>query len=471
VALAAAAMAPVLSVVLNTPAAAPAAGAALPLAFALAFVACLFVGNTVVQFARCLPSAGSFYTFNTKGLGQTAGFLTGWLLWLGYGMFAPGMFAALGEFTRNYAATFGLTLPWWVFSVAALALILGMSLRSIKASVQTSLALLALEMAVFLALAGLVVARAGMDNSLTYFTPAAAPTGWGGVGLGMVFGILSFIGFDAAATLGEETRNPRRNVPRAVLLALLVVGLFYVFLAYAVTAGFGLEDPARLKAFADDPDPFLTLAKRNAPWLAHAVDLCAIASIFGCFLAIHNTTVRILFSMGREKVLPRFLGRVHRRWYSPYGAIAVQTVFTLSAGLGLGFWLGPGPTGAYAFAGTAGTIAVILVYGLSNVALVCFYAQRGDLHPFRHGAVPLLGTAALVYPLWASLQEQPDQTYSSLLIYLVVGGWLLLGLVLCGYFRWRAPEKLARVGTFVTEDEESLATSQWHDQEKKRATT
>jgi hypothetical protein len=98
------------------------------------------------------------------------------------------------------------------------------------------------------------------------------------------------------------------------------------------------------------------------------------------------------------------------------------------------------------------------VYGLSNVALICFYARRGTLHPLWHSVLPLLGTAALAYPLWASLQEQPDQTYSSALIHLIVVGWLLLGLGLCGYFRWKAPERLARVGTFVTEDEESLAS-------------
>src|SRR3954471_23492557 len=94
IALAAAAMAPVLAVVLNAPAAGPVAGAALPLSFLLAFIACLFVGNTVVQFARRLPSAGSFYTFNSQGLGPAAGFFTGWLFSMGYALLAPGLFSA-----------------------------------------------------------------------------------------------------------------------------------------------------------------------------------------------------------------------------------------------------------------------------------------------------------------------------------------------------------------------------------------
>jgi amino acid transporter len=346
VALAAAAMAPVLSVVLNAPAAAPAAGAALPLGFLLAFVACLFVGNTVIQFARCLPSAGSFYTFNTQGLGKLAGFSTGWLYWLSYAMLAPALFTALGDFTRNYlATTFSLDLPWWILSLAAMAVVLVMSLRSMQASVQVSLTLLAVQMAVFLALAGMVFLRVGDRLSLAPFTPQASPTGWSGTGVGVVFGVLSFIGFDAAATLGEEMRSPRRNLPRAVLLTLVGIGIFYVVVTYALVAGYGLDIPANLQAFQKDPDPFLTLARRDAPWLAQLVDLCAIASIFTCFLAIHNTTVRLVYTMGKERLLPRILGKVHRRWASPYGAILAQTLFTVVVGLALGFWLEPGRQG------------------------------------------------------------------------------------------------------------------------------
>src|SRR6201993_5429457 len=135
--LAAAAMAPVLAVVLNAPAAGPVAGAALPLSFLLAFVACLLVGNTVVQFSRRLPSAGSFYTFNSRGLGPAAGFFTGWLFWIGYAVLAPGLFDAFGSFVQDYfVLTFHLNVPWWIFSLAAMAIVFGLSVRSIKASVR-----------------------------------------------------------------------------------------------------------------------------------------------------------------------------------------------------------------------------------------------------------------------------------------------------------------------------------------------
>src|SRR5258708_40214832 len=129
----AASMAPVIAVVLNAPAAGPVAGAALPLSFLLAFIACLFVGNTVVQFARRLPSAGSFYTFNSYGLGKTAGFFTGWLLWIGYAILAPRLFTVLGAFAHYYvASTFNADVPWWIFSLIGLAIVVGLSILIIK---------------------------------------------------------------------------------------------------------------------------------------------------------------------------------------------------------------------------------------------------------------------------------------------------------------------------------------------------
>lgn len=454
IALAAAAMAPVIAVVLNAPAAGPVAGAALPLSFLLAFIACLLVGNTVVQFARRLPSAGSFYTFNSHGLGKTAGFFTGWLFWIGYAILAPGLFTALGAFAHDYVATvFNADVPWWVFSLVGMAIVVALSIRSIKASVQVDLTLLIIEVLVFLLLAVIAIVRGGNGNSLTVFTPAASPTGFSGVGLGVVFGILSFIGFDAAATLGEETRNPRRNVPLAVGGALIFVGVFYVFIMYALTAGYGLINPANYKTFLSDANPIVTLAHNYAPWLEQIVDICAIIGMFSCLLAIHNTTIRIIFSMGRDRVLPTVLGRVHPRWFSPYTAIIAQTIFTLVVGFAVGTWLGPGATGAYGFTGAIGTVAIVLVYMLSNIALIRYYFNLPERNVLLHIVIPILGVVALAYPLWAV--AQPGQAYPYNLVPFIAIAWLVLGVITYLYFRSKAPEKLIALGSFLAEDNPS----------------
>jgi len=451
IALAAAAMAPVIAVVLNAPAAGPSAGAALPLSFLLAFIACLLVGNSVVQFARKLPSAGSFYTFNTYGLGKTAGFFTGWLFWIGYAILAPGLFTAMGAFAHDYVVgVFKTDIPWWIFSLVGMAIVFALSIRSIKASVQVDLTFLVIEIIVFLVLAVIAIARGGSGNSLSVFTPAASPTGFSGVGLGVVFGILSFIGFDAAATLGEETKNPRRNVPLAVGGALIFVGVFYVIIMYALTAGYGLVNAASYTKFLSDPNPIVTLAHNYTPWLEQIIDLCAITGIFSCFLAIHNTTIRIIFSMGRDHVLPSVLGRVHPRWFSPYTAIFAQTIFTLVIGFAAGIWLGPGATGAYGFTGSIGTVAIVIVYMLCNIALIRYFFRLPERNWFLHIVVPILGIAALAYPLWSV--AQPGQAYPYNLVPYIAIGWIVLGLITYFYFRAKSPDKLTKLGAFLAEE-------------------
>lgn len=452
IALSAAAMAPVLAVVLNAPAAAAAAGAALPLSFLIAFVAAALVGNTVVQFSRLLPSAGSFYTFNSKGLGSGAGFYTGWLFWIGYAMLAPGLFSAFGSFVHDYVlATFGADIQWWLFSLAGMAIVLGLSLRSIKASVNLDLALLVAEVVIFLILGILAIATAGTGNTSDVFLVSSSPTGFTGVGLGVVFGLTSFVGFDAAATLGEETRNPRRSIPRAVIGALGAVGVFYILMMYSVTAGYRLNDPAQLDGFLHDPNPFVTLGQNVAPWLLQPIEIAAIAGIFSCLLAVHNTTVRVIFSMGRDKVLPPALGQIHERWYSPHRAIFVQTAFTVIIGISVGLWLGPGATGAYGFTGAIGTVAIVIVYILSNIALIRFFWRRADRSVVKHILIPALGVLVLAYPLYSV--SDPRQAYPYNLVPIVVLVWIVLGTALFIYYKAKSPEKIAAIGAFVAEED------------------
>jgi len=461
IALSAAAMAPVLAVVLNAPAAVPASGAALPLSFLISFIAAALVGNTVVQFARQFPSAGSFYTFNSKGLGPAAGFFTGWLFWIGYAMLAPGLFSAFGAFVHDYlVSTFHASVPWWVFSLGAMAIVFGLSLRSIKASVNLDLTLLVVEVVIFLVLGGLAIATAGSGNTATVFLPSSSPTGFTGVGLGVVFGLLSFIGFDAAATLGEETRNPKRSIPLAVIGALAAVGVFYVLLMYALTAGYRLNDPAQMKLFLNDENPFVTLGQHVAPWLLQPIELSAIAGIFSCFLAIHNTTVRVMFSMGRDHVLPKSLGDVHARWFSPHRAIVAQTGFTVVIGLGTGFWIGPGATGAYGFTGAIGTVAIIIVYMLSNIAHIRYFWNMPNWGIFKHLIIPALSLISLAYPLYSVVA--PGQLFPYNLVAYVVLAWIVAGFVLYLYYRVNSPEKIAAIGAFIAHDDLPLDTEHEH---------
>lgn len=149
--------------------------------------------------------------------------------------------------------------------------------------------------------------------------------------------------------------------------ALLGVGVFFAFVMYGLVAGFHLNTGAGLKAFFASPAQFSTLASQYARWLRQPVDLAAIAGLFSCMLAVLNTTVRVVFAMARGRVLPPQLSRVHRRFMSPCVAIYTLVGFSVIVGVLLSVWLGSGLTDVYGYAGSIGTIAIILVYGLANL--------------------------------------------------------------------------------------------------------
>jgi amino acid transporter len=142
---------------------------------------------------------------------------------------------------------------------------------------------------------------------------------------------------------------------------------------------------------------------------------------------------------------------VHARWFSPLRAIVAQTVFTLVIGLGAGAWLGPGATGAYGFTGAIGTVAIVLVYLASCVALIRYFWNRPERRIVAHVILPILGVLALAYPLYAV--SKPGQAYPYNLVPIVVLVWLVAGVGLFLYYRARSPQKITALGTFIAEDD------------------
>ncbi|CAF1004694.1 unnamed protein product [Didymodactylos carnosus] len=450
--LATSAMAPALAVVLNAPAAGSKAGAALPLSFLLAFIACLFVGNTIIQFSRKLSSAGSFYTYNSYGFGSIGGFFTGWLLFIGYSIVTPALFTVFGSFIEDYIhKSFHTYIPWWIFSLIGLILVIILSILGIKTSLPLDLTLLIVQIIVFIILSTIIIIKAGNKNNLGVFSPLLSVNSFSGVGFGTVFGILSFIGFDAPATLGEEMCKPNRTIPMAIGGSLILVGLFYIFVCYSLSIGYELMDPIHLQIFMNDSNPFITLAREQGRWLEHIVSICAVIGIFSCFLAIHNTSVRILFSMGRDRILPHILSRVHQRWFSPYVAILILSVFTLIVGLPIGMWLGPGVSGCYGFTSTIGALAIIIVYMASNISLICYTLRTKQFHWLWNGILPILGFLVLLYPLWSI--GRPGQSYPYNIVPYVLLIWLFFGVILFLYFFFRSPEKLKAIGSMFDDNQ------------------
>src|SRR5215469_16453153 len=224
-------MAPGAAIAASIPAGANFAGGSLPLSVVFALVACLFCAWSIGLLAREMPSAGSLATYAARGLHPSLGFLTAWGYVLVAILIPPLVLLQLG-FT--VASTINSDFPgypanlWWPWSIAGAAIVLAAGYYGIRTSARLGTVLGTTEIAVFLVLAVFFVVHAGHANTAEVFTTKYTPKGFHGISgviAGSVYSVLAFGGFEGAAPLAEEARNPRRTVPRAVLLATLLVGL------------------------------------------------------------------------------------------------------------------------------------------------------------------------------------------------------------------------------------------------------
>ncbi|MFI1581654.1 APC family permease [Embleya sp. NPDC020630] len=454
-------MGPATSVAFNTPPAAAGAGYALPLAIVLAMVASLLVANTIAAFARKLPAAGFAYTYNSHGFGKSGGFLSGWLLLLTYGMVGPMLFAALGGYSHDFLdSQFDIRVPWQVMSLAFAAVVWGVNSLGVSSSAKTALIFLVLEVGVLLGLAGVILGDGGDSGlSVAPFNPANSIDGFSGLGTGMLWGILMFIGFESVATLGEEARGAKRSIPLALFTAVAVIGTFYVLMAYSTSIGFGSGHGSDLSG---DAAPLTTLVDRywGVTWI---LALTVIVSQFANVVSGSNAAVRVLFSMGREGVLPRFLGRTNER-HVPQSAITAYLGFSLVFALALGSGFGGdlGPLGVYGFAGTILGLGMVIIYILMSIAVIRFYLRehRGEFALLRHGILPGATVLLMLLPIYGQLWPVPDHP-NNLVPYVIVG-WMVLGAAYLVWAHRSRPEVLAAMGR-VFEDEPGDDTTETTD--------
>lgn len=442
VVMSAALMGPAVSVYFNPQLIAGFSGAAMPLVMAVSLVASLIVANGVAEMSRELPSAGAFYTYVSRGIGPRSGFVTGILMFLAYALLVPAELALIGIYTHDILDGYGISLPWPVISLLFAGLMLALSWRGIAGSLKTALTLFALEVGVILLLSLVIVFKGGAEGiTAAPLLPSSSPDGLSGIALGMVFGVLSFVGFESAATLGEEVRDPRRHVPRGIFGAVLLVGAIYIFTTYAEMVGFGVHG---VDALTGDTAPFTTLASRYAPWLKFLVGLAGVSSIFAVTMNSHNGIARILFAMGREHMLPRRLATVHPDHGTPSVAIIANTIFAVVVTLAVGAWVGA--FNAYAYLGSLLTLAIIPVYILTNAACIRFFATtaRARRNTFQHVVLPVLGMLVMLIPIYGLLWPVPAAPYNVFPYVIVLA--IAVSAVVAWVIGRRRPEVLARAG-------------------------
>jgi len=449
------AMAPGAAIAASIPAGAAFAGGALPLSVLVALVACLFAASCIAELARHLPAAGSVATYVTRGLHPGAGFLVAWmyvfvqalvptllLLQLGFTV-APTLHSEWNSYPADL---------WWPWVVVGALIIGAAGYRGVQTSARLGTVLGAFEILVFVVLAAMFIVKAGSHNSVSVFTTSHTPAahrGLSGIVAGSVYTVLAFAGFEAAAPLAEEARDPRSTIRKAVLGATLGIGLVYVFTTYAAAVVFG---PDSFSSFnSTDASSWTGLAKSSYGLFWVFVFFAIVNSTIANANAGLNVATRTAYAMARIRILPRTLTRVHPVYRSPVVAVAAQFVIAIAATLILGFRYGP--MTAFLLVATGIVIVVVTVYILCCLACVGFFARhrRAEFRPVRHGLVPVLGVAAFV-PALLTAAGLPVFSFITKLTAPVsyaapaVGVWLLIGLGYLAYLWTRSRQRVLDTG-------------------------
>ena len=437
-------IAPSINVVFTFPVIALKAGPDMPISFLLTTIVCFFIANTVSQFSRYMPSSGGYYSFATRGLGARSGFVTTWS-YLIYDIIGPaGAIGFLGYLcsTTVQDAT-GTDVPWWIFALATFAIVWALTHYGIKLSMRTTAIFGGIEILIMIALALTFLAHPGHGSSYTApLNPANSPHHWGGILTGMVFSVLALSGFEAPAPLAQETKRPGKFIGRAVMLSLLLIGVFYIFTSYSSAIGWGTSNMA---AFASNANPYYALGHSlwGAGWWF--IFIALINSAIGCGLACANAASRVSYTMGQAGTLPARFGKIHPVHRTPTFAIAVQMIIGIVAILLVGLLLAPGEI--FAFLGTMATLSVIVLYVMANFALTAYVRRehRDDYSVWKHLVVPGIGTLALLPVLWTTVYPYPAWPIN-IVPYLFVAVLLVGG----GYMIWlerRKPGALQRGAT------------------------
>lgn len=415
------------------------AGIATPAAYAGAFVLSLTTAVVLAQLARHLPSAGTYYTYVSRGLHPRAGFLVAWV----YFLFAPVVTAQVGTSMGTTLETilrseYDITFPWWLFTALLIVFVGYAVYRGIELSAKLLIALGLVEIVIVGALSVWGFFDSGDGGvSLRALNPASADSG-NGFYLGIVFAIFALTGWDAAAPVAEESADPRRNIPRGVLGAVIFMGFFLIVCSWGLLSGWGINDA---KGFAGSSDPvWFVLAKQFWGPLWWLALIALINSALAVVISAANVATRLWYAMARSGALPQSIAVLHPIYKTPVNAVYLQTVVSIVIGLGAGLLIGADKV--YNLTGLMFTFVLIFVYVCGNIAAFRLYRTeyKHEFNPLLHVVIPAVSSIGLIFVGYNSLNPAPaapnNWAFPLVLIWMALGALVLVAMRMRGREEW-----------------------------------
>ncbi|MHB8247477.1 MAG: APC family permease [Acidithiobacillus sp.] len=437
---------PTFTPALNVVAVAALAGQGSWLVYGVASFALLFVGLNIAALAGRFAAAGSFFVFISKSLGPLSGGLAGFGLVAAYIGTAMAVLAGEAIFVQNALTPLGLTVHSYIIYVVTIALVGYLSYRDIKLSSRISVAIEIISVAIISVV--LVIAWAKHPQLIVDTTQltlhGVTPKGFAEA---IVLGIFSFVGFESAATLGKESKNPLKTIPMAILSSMIFAGIFFMFVAYTMVIAFG-GDASKLGNDSAPLDTLLHVVGQSD--LVVFIYVVASMSAFACVLASLNAASRLLFSMGRYQFVHRSMGMVHASHQTPHIAILISSVIALVVPLSM---LSEGPLNTFGITGTFATFGFIFAYLLISLAAP-IYLYKNNALKARNIVFGFLGGIFMVGAFFGSIYPVPSYPYNVLpylfLAYLGIGvAWLYM-------LKIRAPQVLIKMGQDLESQESEV---------------
>jgi len=456
-------MAPSMAANINPQGPAGLVGRAVPLAFVFATVGVLLVAYGFVRLCQRYNHAGSVYGFVGITLGPRPGVVAGWSLIGTYTFYACVTGMAAGIFGTDFLDRIGIwnSPPDWAPFLIGPVLMLGAWLLATFPARQSTRILLSVEgitVTLILVVTAIIVIKllghSGPGKhgfTLDVFKPASG-TGLGDLFKGSVFGFLSFAGFEAAATLGEETRDPRRNIPRAILGTAIFGGIYFIVVTAVEMMGFGAGD-AGVKAFSTSPSLLGDLGTSYVgSWVGDVITLGTCISAFGCVIACVVGATRILYALGRDGVGHASLGQVSERTETPAVALAVVMVAAYAIVFGCKLLFDAAAFDVFVWSATIGTLILLVAYLLAMLGAIraTFFSGESRV-PRWELVIPSVGVLVLLVTLYYNID--PDAPKAFRWNYITAGIWVLVGVLIVTVM----PRVTRGVGARLAQDEGLVA--------------
>ncbi|WP_026552761.1 APC family permease [Arthrobacter sp. H20] len=385
-------------------------GAAAPGAYLVVGLTLLLFSVGYAAMSQRVTNAGAFFAYIGRGLGKHLGLGAAFVSLIAYIAIQLAIFGFFGGLMSGQMAGLGLELPWWLWTLIAWAIVTALSLTSVDVGAKVLGALMLLEVLALIITAIAILVDGGPEgyNFAASFSPAAILAGGlaGSAGIAFAFAFASFIGFEATAIYGEESKNPKRIVPRATYLAVGLITALFALTAFALVTGMGasavVESTVEYSTVGGQPlaDPaavLFTLATQYVGgWMATVMSVLVLSSLFAGLLAFQNAASRYIFALGRGGVLTKALGRVNPKG-APQNASLVTSVISGLVILAFTvFGLEPILNMFYWFSGLA-VVAIVLIEALVCVAVVAFFRRnKGSENIFTTTIAPVVACIGLL---------------------------------------------------------------------------